>query len=49
MEHRELIATLRSRRPPIIARTREHRTILDLRSVHPDDDPHLIAALGDLA
>jgi L-seryl-tRNA(Ser) seleniumtransferase len=43
------LAALRSHRPPIIARTRDRTTILDLRSVHPDDDAHLIAALSELA
>jgi L-seryl-tRNA(Ser) seleniumtransferase len=43
------LAALRTHRPPVIARTRDRTTILDLRSVEPDDDQHLIAALSDLA
>ncbi|TDT15138.1 L-seryl-tRNA(Sec) selenium transferase [Ilumatobacter fluminis] len=42
------LAELRSFDPPIIARTRDGRTTLDLRSVDPADDPHLIDALGQL-
>jgi L-seryl-tRNA(Ser) seleniumtransferase len=36
---------LRAATPPIIARSREGRTFLDLRSVAPDDDAHVTAAL----
>lgn len=39
------LATLRDHDPPVIARVREGVTTLDLRSVHPADDAHLIAAL----
>ncbi len=42
------LAALRAGEPPIIARTRDGATLLDLRTVHPDDDVHLIAALGAL-
>ena len=42
------LAELRSFDPPIIARTRDGRTTLDLRSVDPTDDPHLTDALGQL-
>jgi L-seryl-tRNA(Ser) seleniumtransferase len=41
-------AELRSRRPPVIARVVEGRTVLDLRTVDPDDDPVLIDALAHL-
>ncbi len=37
--------TLRNRDRPIIARVIDGRTIIDLRTVHPDDDSELIAAL----
>jgi L-seryl-tRNA(Ser) seleniumtransferase len=43
------LAALRSRATPIVARVREGRTYLDLRSVDPDEDAVLIAALTDLA
>lgn len=39
---------LRSLDPPIIARTRDGHTTLDLRSVDPTDDPHLTHALTQL-
>ena len=42
------LAALRAGEPPVIARTRDGATLLDLRTVHPDDDVHLIAALGAL-
>ena len=38
-------ASLRAGSPPIIARVSDGRTWLDLRTVAPDDDRHLIAAL----
>lgn len=45
----DVTASLRARRLPIVTRVRDDRTILDLRTVTPDDD-HLVAiALGDLA
>jgi L-seryl-tRNA(Ser) seleniumtransferase len=43
------LAKLRSRDLPVIARTRDDRTILDLRSVDPADDGELIAALRTLS
>ena len=42
------LAGLRAAVPPIIARTRDGATLLDLRSVHPSDDGHLAAALAAL-
>jgi L-seryl-tRNA(Ser) seleniumtransferase len=42
------LAELRSSDPPIIARTRDGRTTLDLRSVDPDDDAHLTDTLATL-
>ena len=39
---------LRDRDLPIIARVRDGRTILDLRTVAPDDDRELVAALSSL-
>lgn len=39
---------LRTGDPPVIARVRDGATLLDLRSVEPDDDQHLIAALRSL-
>jgi L-seryl-tRNA(Ser) seleniumtransferase len=41
-------AELRRAEPPIIARVREERTYLDLRTVDPADDEHVAAALGAL-
>lgn len=38
-------AALRAAEPPVIARVDEGRTVCDLRTVHPDDDPALAAAL----
>jgi L-seryl-tRNA(Ser) seleniumtransferase len=43
------LAELRGRDLPVIARTRDGRTVLDLRSVDPDDDPIVTAALASLA
>lgn len=39
------LAALRSQQPPVIARTRDGATLLDLRSVHPSDDHHLATAI----
>jgi len=39
---------LRSGTPPVIARVAEGRTVLDLRTVEPDDDPVVAAALTRL-
>ncbi|MEO6123330.1 MAG: L-seryl-tRNA(Sec) selenium transferase [Ilumatobacteraceae bacterium] len=43
------LLALRGQPTPIIARVREGRTIIDLRSVDPSDDGLLIAAIGALA
>lgn len=43
------LAALRAHHPPVIARTRDDRTLLDLRAVHPTDDATLIAALRTFA
>jgi L-seryl-tRNA(Ser) seleniumtransferase len=42
----ELAARLRSSDPPIIARVDEGRVLLDLRTVFPEQDAVLVAALG---
>ncbi len=42
-------AALRAHDPPIVARVRDGETILDLRTVDPDDDPVLAKALAGLA
>lgn len=42
------LAALRTSVPPIIARTRDGATLLDLRTVHPSDDGALAAALSGL-
>jgi len=39
------LARLRASDPPVVARTRDDRTHLDLRTVEPDDDRHLVAAV----
>lgn len=41
----DLLAALRRHEPPVIARTRDGRTTLDLRSVAPDDDGIIVAAM----
>ena len=41
----DLTATLRSFRPPVIARVRDNVTILDLRTVDPSDDQVVVDAL----
>ena len=38
-------AALRAATPPVIARTRDGATLLDLRSIEPDDDRHVAQAL----
>lgn len=43
------LAALRAAAPPIIGRTRDGATLLDLRTVHPSDDAHLAAAVAALA
>jgi L-seryl-tRNA(Ser) seleniumtransferase len=40
------LAQLRAADPPIVARLVEHRTICDLRTVEPEHDRHLAAALA---
>ena len=42
------LAALRAARTPIVARTRDGATLLDLRTVDPADDEHLVAALAAL-
>jgi L-seryl-tRNA(Ser) seleniumtransferase len=42
------LADLRAADPPIVARVRGGRTVLDLRTVEPADDPHLAATLATL-
>jgi L-seryl-tRNA(Ser) seleniumtransferase len=42
------LAALRATNPPIVARLVEHRTICDLRTVEPEHDRHLGAALAAL-
>ncbi len=42
---RDVLESLRQHDPPVIARTRDGRTLLDLRSVDPADDKIVIAAL----
>ena len=44
-----LAARLRSGRPPIVARVEAGRVLLDLRSIQPDEDAIVAAALSDLA
>jgi L-seryl-tRNA(Ser) seleniumtransferase len=41
----DLLAVLRRHEPPVIARSRDDRTMLDLRSVAPSDDSTIVAAL----
>jgi L-seryl-tRNA(Ser) seleniumtransferase len=43
------LAALRAHQPPIIGRVADQQTMIDLRSVHNDDDPILIAALSTLS
>ncbi len=43
------LATLRAQRPPVIARTRDGATLLDLRTIHPSDDGHVAHALAACA
>lgn len=44
----DVSAVLRDRELPIVARVRDDRTILDLRTVSPSDDEIVAAALADL-
>ena len=39
------LTALRTQQPPVVARSRDGATLLDMRSVHPSDDTHLAAAL----
>ena len=43
------LATFRNRQRPIVGRLRDGDTMLDLRSVDPDDDQHIADALSALA
>jgi len=43
------LAELRRHDPPVVARTRDGRTLLDLRSVIPADDPVLASAVRSIA
>jgi L-seryl-tRNA(Ser) seleniumtransferase len=45
----ELAARLRASDPPIIARVEQGRVLLDLRTVFPDQDPLIVAALNRIA
>ena len=45
----DLLEPLRQYDPPVIARTRDAQTLLDLRSVDPADDDDVIAALRSLS
>ncbi|HVL50588.1 MAG TPA: L-seryl-tRNA(Sec) selenium transferase [Actinomycetota bacterium] len=42
-----LAGALLAHEPPVVARIEDGCLILDLRTVHPDDDPAVAAALGD--
>lgn len=42
---RDVLAALRDHTPPVVARAREGRTLLDLRTVEPADDAVLVTAL----
>lgn len=42
------VAELRAGSPPVVARVTDHSTVLDLRTVHPDDDDVIAAALAGL-
>jgi len=44
----ELEALLRGASPPIIARISEQKVLVDLRTVSPDDQPHLVEVLNSL-
>ena len=45
----DVTARLRERALPIVARVRDDRTVLDLRTVSPDDDDEIVDALKRLA
>jgi L-seryl-tRNA(Ser) seleniumtransferase len=44
----ELVAELRRRRPPVVARVADDRLLLDLRTVLEEQDQELLKALGEL-
>ncbi len=44
----DLAARLRSGRPPVVARVEGDRVLLDLRSIQPEEDPIVAAAIGQL-
>lgn len=44
----DFLQELRAHEPPIIGRVAGQHTLIDLRTVHPDDDPFLVAALRSL-
>ena len=41
----DLLSALRAAQPPVVARARDGATLLDLRTVHPSDDAHLVSVL----
>jgi L-seryl-tRNA(Ser) seleniumtransferase len=45
----DILESLRQHDPPVIARTRDGRTLLDLRSVDPADDEIVVAALRSVS
>jgi len=45
----DVLAALRRHDPPVIARVHEDRTVLDMRTVEPGDDRHVISALRHVA
>jgi L-seryl-tRNA(Ser) seleniumtransferase len=47
--HGDHLASLRAHEPPVVARVRDGRTWLDLRTVDPDDDHVLVDALRRLS
>jgi L-seryl-tRNA(Ser) seleniumtransferase len=49
MSATQLEARLRRSTPPVVARIQDGRVVLDLRTVAPEDDEALVAALGGVA
>lgn len=45
----DLAAKLRTRRVPVVARVEQNRVVLDLRTVLPEEDAQVLAALRELA
>ncbi|CAN5811277.1 L-seryl-tRNA(Sec) selenium transferase [soil metagenome] len=45
----DMLAVLRLHDPPVIARVHDDRTVLDMRTVEPGDDHHLVSALRGAA